>query len=137
MKRFNFSTDFSIHASHRILRPGLAAIALTGLMTFMAQPAKAGGIIEDIAVGAGVGLGTGLLLGDGVGVDDAANGAAAGAACHVANEALQEDGERDLVQDLAVGAVTAGGVGIITNDDSFLENAAQGAAACGVIHVLD
>lgn len=137
MKRFNFSTDFSIHASHRILRPGLAAIALTGLMALMAQPAKAGEILEDAAIGAGVGLGTGLLLGDEVGVDDAANGAAAGAACHVANEALHEEGDRNLVEDLAIGAVAAGGVGLITNDDNFLENAAQGAAACGVIHVLD
>ena len=137
MKRFNFSTDFSIHVSHRVLRPGLAAVALTGLMTLMAQTAKAVEIIEAKAVGAGVGLGTGLLLGDEAGLDDAANGAAAGAACHEANEALHEEGDRNLVEDLAVGAVAAGGVGLITNDDSFLENAAQGAAACGVIHVLD
>ncbi|MEO0887516.1 MAG: hypothetical protein AAFY54_16545, partial [Cyanobacteria bacterium J06648_10] len=92
---------------------------------------------EDLAIGAGVGLGTGVILGDDVGVDDAVNGAAAGAACHVANEEFHEDGERNLVEDLAIGAVAAGGVGLITNDDSFLTNAAQGAAACGVIHVVD
>ena len=129
MKRSNFV--------NRVMTPEIAAIALTGLMVMMAQPAKAGEIVEDVAVGAGVGLGTGLLLGDDFGVDDAANGAAAGAACHVANEELQEEGERNLTEDLIVGAVAAGGVGLLTNDDSFLANAAQGAAACGVINVLD
>ena len=129
MKRSNFV--------NRVMTPEIAAIALTGLMVMMAQPAKAGEIVEDVAVGAGVGLGTGLLLGDEFGVDDAANGAAAGAACHVANEELQEEGERNLTEDLIVGAVAAGGVGLLTNDDSFLTNAAQGAAACGVINVLD
>ncbi|MGD1898434.1 MAG: hypothetical protein ACFB16_15940 [Phormidesmis sp.] len=129
MKRSNFV--------NRVMTPEIAAIALTGLMVMMAQPAKAGEIVEDVAVGAGVGLGTGLLLGDDFGVDDAANGAAAGAACHVANEELQEEGERNLTEDLIVGAVAAGGVGLLTNDDSFLTNAAQGAAACGVINVLD
>ena len=137
MKRYNFTKDFSTNFSHRALTPGIAAIALTGLMAMMAQPAKAGDLIEDAAIGAGVGLGTGLILGDRVGADDAINGAAAGAACHLANEALQEEGERNLLQDLGIGAVAAGGVGTITNDDSFLENAAQGPAACGVIHILD
>ncbi|MEL6472241.1 MAG: hypothetical protein AAFQ74_21145 [Cyanobacteria bacterium J06623_4] len=133
MKRLSFSTGFS----NRVLAPSLAAIALTGLMALMARPAKAGDLLEDAAIGAGVGLGTGLLLGDDFGLDDAANGAAAGAACHLVNEEFREDGDRNLVEDLAVGAVAAGGVGLITNDDSFLENAAQGAAACGVINVLD
>ena len=137
MKRSNFSNAFSINLSHRVMMPGLAAAALTGLMVMMAQPAKAGTIVEDTAIGAGGGLGTGVLLGDELGVDDAVNGAAAGAACHVANEELQEDGERNLTEDLVVGAVASGGVGLLTNDDSFLSNAVQGAAACGVIHVVD
>ncbi|MEL6815155.1 MAG: hypothetical protein AAFN12_17095 [Cyanobacteria bacterium J06560_2] len=129
MKRSNFV--------HRVMTPEIAAIALTGLMVMMAQPAKAGTIVEDVAVGAGVGVGTGVILGDKVGADDAINGAAAGAACHVANEALHEEGDRNLLEDAAVGAVVAGGVGTLTNDDSFLSNAAQGAAACTVINVLD
>ena len=129
MKRSNFV--------NRVMTPEIAAIALTGLMVMMAQPAKAGEIVEDVAVGAGVGLGTGLLLGDDFGVVDAANGAAAGASCLVANEYRQEEGERNLTEDLIVGAVAAGGVGLLTNDDSFLTNAAQGAAACGVFNVLD
>ncbi|MEL7225396.1 MAG: hypothetical protein AAGL17_11140 [Cyanobacteria bacterium J06576_12] len=119
------------------MMPGLAAAALTGLMVVMAQPAKAGTLVEDAAIGAGVGVGTGLVLGDEAGVDDAVNGAAAGAACHVANEELQEEGDRNLTEDLVVGAVAAGGVGLLTNDDSFLTNAVQGAAACGVINVVD
>lgn len=117
--------------------PGLAIAGLVGALVLPAQSARAGSLGEDAAVGAGVGLGTGLLLGDDFGWDDAANGAAAGVACHIANEELHEDGERDLAEDLAIGAATAGGVGILTNDDSFLENAAQGAAACAVINVLD
>lgn len=125
------------NASKSVLAPWLAAIALTGLMAMFAQPARADDLLEDAAIGAGVGLGTGVILGESVGVDDAVNGAAAGAACNVANDALQEEGERNLTEDLLVGAVAAGGVGILTNDDSFLTNAAQGAAACGVIHVLD
>ena len=137
MKRFNFPTDFSVNVSHRVMMPGLAAAALTGLMVVMAQPAKAGTLVEDAAIGAGVGVGTGLVLGDEAGVDDAVNGAAAGAACHVTNEELQEEGDRNLTEDLVVGAVAAGGVGLLTNDDSFLTNAVQGAAACGVINVVD
>ncbi|MEL6157734.1 MAG: hypothetical protein AAFR18_00770 [Cyanobacteria bacterium J06627_32] len=133
MKRLSFSTV----SSNRVLAPSLAAIALTGLMAWMAQPAKADDLLEDAAIGAGVGLGTGLLLGDDFGLDDAANGAAAGVACNLVNEEFRGDGDRNLVEDLAVGAVAAGGVGLITNDDSFIENAAQGAAACGVINVLD
>lgn len=129
MKRSNFV--------NRVMTPEIAAIAFTGLVTLMALPANAGELVEDVAVGAGVGLGTGVILGEKVGVDDAVNGAAAGAACHVANEALHEEGERNLAEDVAVGAVVAGGVGTLTNDDSFLSNAAQGAAACTVIHVLD
>ncbi|MEL6353918.1 MAG: hypothetical protein AAFR58_19505 [Cyanobacteria bacterium J06627_28] len=125
------------NASKSVLAPWLAAIALTGLMAMFAKPARADDLLEDAAIGAGVGLGTGVILGDSVGVDDAVNGAAAGAACNVANDALQEEGQRNLTEDLLVGAVAAGGVGILTNDDSFLTNAAQGAAACGVIHVLD
>lgn len=137
MKRFNLINNFSTDFSYRVLMSGMSAIALTGLVAMMAQPASAGDLLEDAAIGAGVGLGTGLILGESVGADDAINGAAAGAACHVANEALQEDGDRSLVQDLGVGAVAAGGVGTITNDDGFVSNAAQGAAACGVIHILD
>ncbi|MEL6605371.1 MAG: hypothetical protein AAFP20_19330 [Cyanobacteria bacterium J06614_10] len=133
MKRLSFSTGFS----NRVLTPSLAAIALTGLMALMAQPAKADDLLEDAAIGAGVGLGTGLLLGDDFGLDDAANGAAAGVACNLVNEEFRDGGDRNLLEDLAVGAVAAGGVGLITNDDSFIENAAQGAAACGVINVLD
>ena len=125
------------NASKSVLAPWLAAIALTGLMAMLAKPANADDLIEDAAIGAGVGLGTGVILGESVGVDGAVNGATAGAACNVANDALQEEGERNLTEDLLVGAVAAGGVGILTNDDSFLTNAAQGAAACGVIHVLD
>ncbi|MGB5917318.1 MAG: hypothetical protein WBG63_20810 [Phormidesmis sp.] len=119
------------------MTPELAAIALTGLMVMMAQPAKAGTVLTDAAVGAGVGVATGTVLGRQVGVDDAVNGAAAGTACHVANEELHEENERNLAEDLAIGAVTAGGVGLLTNNDSFLTNAAQGAVACGVINVID
>ncbi|MEL6778862.1 MAG: hypothetical protein AAFO06_16560 [Cyanobacteria bacterium J06597_16] len=114
-----------------------AIAGLAGAMMLAAQPAHAGSLGEDAAVGAGVGLGTGLILGDDFGVDDAANGAAAGVACHIANEEFHEDGDRNLLEDVAIGAVAAGGVGLITNDDSFLENAAQGAAACATINVLD
>ena len=38
MKRYNFTKDFSTNFSHRALTPGIAAIALTGLMAMMAQP---------------------------------------------------------------------------------------------------
>ena len=117
--------------------PGAAVASLAGAMLLVAQPAQAGELLEDVGIGAGVGLGTGLILGDDFGVDDAANGAAAGAAVHVANEEFQEEGDRNLIQDVGVGAAASGVVGIITNDDSFLENAAQGAAAGAVIHILD
>lgn len=123
--------------AHRVMTPELAAIALTGLMVMMAQPAKAGTVLTDAAVGAGVGVATSAVLGRQVGVADAVNGAAAGTACHIANEALHEENERNLVEDLAVGAVTAGGVGLLTNNDSFVTNAVQGAAACGTINAIN
>ncbi|MGC1310397.1 MAG: hypothetical protein WA885_24470 [Phormidesmis sp.] len=116
---------------------GVAIASLAGATLLAAQPAQAGSLGEDAAIGAGVGVVTGVIFGNGIGLDNAVNGAAAGTACHVANEELHEKDERNLAEDLAIGAVTAGGVGILTNDDSFLENAAQGAAACGVINAVD
>ncbi|NJM96717.1 MAG: hypothetical protein HC800_05550 [Phormidesmis sp. RL_2_1] len=136
MKRFNFMLNWPSH-THQVLLSGAAIAGLLGAAVLTAQPAQAGTLLEDAAIGAGVGLGTGLVLGDRVGADDAINGAAAGVACNVANEALHEDGERNLLEDVGIGAATSGAVGILTNDDSFLSNAAQGAAACGVIHILD
>ena len=115
----------------------VAIASLAGAMLLTAQPAKAGSLGQDIAVGAGVGVLTGVIFGDGIELDNAANGAAAGAAVHVADEELRRGQDRSLVQDVGVGAAAAGGAGILTNDDSFLENAAQGAAVGAVIHVLD
>lgn len=129
MKRSN-----SIYNS---LISGAAMASLLGATVLTAQPAQAGSLGEDVAVGAGVGIVTGIIFGNGIGLDNAANGAAAGAAVHVANEELRRNQDRSIVQDVGVGAVTAGGVGTVTNDDSFLENAAQGAAVGAVIHVLN
>ena len=113
------------------------AAGLAGATLLAAQPANAESLLEDIGIGAAVGLGTGLILGDDFGVDDAVNGAAAGAACHLANEAWHENDERNLAEDLAVGAVASTATGVLTNDDNLLENAAQGAAACAAINVID
>ncbi len=120
-----------------VMVPGAAMASLLGATMLTAQPAQAGSLGEDVAVGAGVGVVTGIIFGNGIGLDNAANGAAAGAAVHVADEELRRNQDRSIVQDVGVGAGTAGGVGTITNDDSFLENAAQGAAVGAVIHVLD
>lgn len=117
--------------------PGAAVASLLGAAMLTAQPAQAGSLGEDVAVGAGVGVVTGIIFGNGIGLDNAANGAAAGAAVHVADEELRRNQDRSIVQDVGVGAATAGGVGTVTNDDGFLENAAQGAAVGAVIHVLD
>ncbi len=116
---------------------GAAIASLAGVTLLTVQPAKAGSLGEDVAVGAGVSVLTGVVFGDGISLGNAANGAAAGAAVHVADEELRRGQDRSLVQDVGVGAAAAGGVGTITNDDSFLENAARGAAVGAVIHVLD
>lgn len=129
MRRFDFW--------NKALLPGVAIASLAGVMVLTAQPAKAGSIWQDAAVGAGVGFGTGLIIGDDAGGDDLINGAAAGAAVHVADEEFRQGKDRSIVQDVGVGAVTSGAVGILTNDDSFLENAAQGAITGAVIHVID
>lgn len=50
MKRSNFSNAFSVNCSHRVMMPGLAAAALTGLMVMMAQPANAGTIVDATAI---------------------------------------------------------------------------------------
>ncbi|MGB7084482.1 MAG: hypothetical protein WBD47_02930 [Phormidesmis sp.] len=121
----------------RVIGPGVAIAGLLGATMLIAQPARAGSLGEDAAVGAGVGVVTGVIFGNGIGLDNAANGAAAGVAVHAADEELRRNEDRSIVQDVGVGAVTAGAVGTITNDDGFLENAAQGAAVGAVIHVLD
>jgi hypothetical protein len=117
--------------------PGIAITALASVSVLTAQPAQAGSLGQDLAVGAGVGIVTGVILGNGVGIDNAANGAAAGAAVHVADEELRRNENRNIIQDVGVGAVTSGAVGEVTNDDGFLENAAQGAATGAIIHILD
>ncbi len=121
----------------KVMVPGAAVASLAGVMLLAVQPAKAGSLGQDVAVGAGVGVLTGVVFGNGINLGNAANGAAAGAAVHVADEELRRGQDRSLIQDVGVGAAAAGGVGTITNDDSFLENAAQGAAVGAVIHVLD
>lgn len=121
----------------KVRMSGAAIASLAGVMLLTVQPAKAGSLGQDVAVGAGVGVLTGVIFGDGIELGNAANGAAAGAAVHVADEELRRGQDRSLVQDVGVGAVTAGGVGTVTNDDGFLRNAAQGAAVGAVIHVLD
>ena len=131
MKRFTLTVN-------RLLLPGVAIAGVAGSMFLGAQPASAESLLEDVGIGAAVGLGTGLILGDDFGWDDAANGAAAGAACHIANEQIHNNrDERNLAEDLAIGAAASTATGLLTNDDSVLENAAQGAAACAVIHVVD
>ncbi len=121
----------------KVMVPGAAVASLAGVMLLTVQPAKAGSLGQDVAVGAGVGVLTGVVFGNGINLGNAANGAAAGAAVHVADEELRRGQDRSLIQDVGVGAAAAGGIGTITNDDSFLENAAQGAAVGAVIHVLD
>lgn len=113
------------------------AAGLASVMLLSAQPANAESLLEDIGIGAAVGLGTGLILGEDFGVDDAVNGAAAGAACHVANENWHDNDERNLAEDVAVGAVASTATGVLTNDDNLLANAAQGAAACAAVNVID
>ena len=130
MKRFDLSVG-------RIALPGFAIAGFLGSMLLTAQPANAESLLEDVGIGAAVGLGTGLILGDDFGWDDAANGAAAGAACHIANEQLHDNDERNLAEDVAIGAAASTATGLLTNDDSVLENAAQGAAACAAINVID
>jgi len=61
MKRSNFSNAFSVNVSHRVMMPGLAAAALTGLMVMMAQPAKAGTMAEEMTAGAMSASDAGLL----------------------------------------------------------------------------
>jgi hypothetical protein len=115
----------------------IAIATLVGASALVvAQPAQAGSLGEDLAVGAGVGVLTGVIFGNGVGLDNAANGAAAGAAVHVADEELRRNEDRSIIQDVGIGAGTSTAVGTVTNDDPLLENAAQGAAVGAVINVL-
>ena len=135
MKHFNSVASRSM--MRRTALSGAAIATLVGSMLLSAQPARAESLLEDIGIGAAVGLGTGLILGDDFGVDDAVNGAAAGAACHVANEEWHRNDERSLAEDIAIGAVASTATGVLTNDDNLLTNAAQGAAACAAINVID
>ncbi len=135
MKRFNSVIGRSMMS--RTVLSSAAIAGLVGSVLLSAQPARAESLLEDIGIGAAVGLGTGLILGDDFGVDDAVNGAAAGAACHVANANWHDNDERSLAEDVAIGAVASTATGVLTNDDNLLANAAQGAAACAAINVID
>jgi catabolite regulation protein CreA len=135
MKRFNSVTGRAMMSKTAL--SGAAIAGLVGSMLLTAQPARAESLLEDIGIGAAVGLSTGLILGEDFGVDDAVNGAAAGAACHVANKNWHDNDERNLAEDVAVGAVASTATGVLTNDDNLLSNAAQGAAACAAVNVID
>ena len=61
MKRFDLL--------NKALLPSAAIASLAGVMMLTAQPAQAGSIWQDAAIGAGVGVGTGLIIGDDAGGD--------------------------------------------------------------------
>lgn len=127
-----------VYELHRAVLPGLAMVSLAGAMAISAAPARAGNLGQDAAVGAAAGAGVGLILNGRADVGDIANGAASGAACNLANEEFRNGDTRDMTQDLAIGAAAGAGLGLIINDDnSLLENAAQGAAACAAGNVVE
>ncbi|NET36708.1 MAG: hypothetical protein F6K19_32550 [Cyanothece sp. SIO1E1] len=119
------------------LIPGLIATGILSATLLPAKPAAAG-FLRDIGIGAGTGLVTGEIFGNDSSVDDTINGAAAGAAVNATDRKFRkEGGRRNAGRDVGVGAAAAGATGIITNNNSFVENAAQGALTGGIINLVD
>ncbi|BAY47002.1 hypothetical protein SAMD00079811_46180 [Scytonema sp. HK-05] len=124
----------------RAFMPSLLAASLAGVSLFPAQPASADDkILEDVGIGAGVGAVSGVIRGRNV-IRGAIKGAGAGAAVNGANGlrgTRRERQNRNIIQDVGVGAA-AGAVtdGIINGGGDTLGSAAEGAATGAVINTI-
>jgi hypothetical protein len=123
----------------RTLLPGLMATSLVGVSLVSVKPAQADdNLVRDIGIGAGASVVTGAITGNHSTLNNAINGAAAGAAVNGTNRAFRSGtGHRNLARDAGVGAAASTVTGEITGNHHPIRNAVGGAAAGGLINLLD
>jgi hypothetical protein len=125
----------------RTFLPGLMATSLFSATLLPAKPAAADDkILRDVGIGAAAGAVTGAITRDGSVLTNAVNGAAAGAAVNGANglrgRSKKARRNRNVVQDIGVGAGAGVISGAVTNRRHTGSNAITGAAAGTAIHLL-
>ncbi|MEM7713075.1 MAG: hypothetical protein AAF349_05765 [Cyanobacteria bacterium P01_A01_bin.68] len=121
----------------RAFLPSLLATGILSATLIPAQPAKADDdLLEDAAIGAAAGAITGIITNNDSVLTNAVNGAAAGAAVNAANSGRRNKKDRNLIQDVGVGAGTSTVTGEIINRDGTVSNTINGAAAGAAIHIL-
>ncbi|PLZ77127.1 hypothetical protein, partial [Fischerella thermalis] len=101
----------------RTVLPGLLATSLVGATFVPAKPAAADEyILQDIGIGAGAGVVSGAIRGRGSVVNNAIKGAASGAAVnavHGTRRQYKNRQNRNVVQDVGVGAAAGAVTGTI------------------------
>ena len=121
-------------------RAFLPSLLATGIFSATFIPAKPAAADEDLLKDAGIGAAAGALTGiitnnDSV-LTNAVNGAAAGAAVNAANSGRRNKRNRNIIQDVGVGAAGGTVAGEITNRRGTVSNTINGAAAGAAIHIL-
>jgi hypothetical protein len=125
----------------RTFLPSLIATSLFSATLLPAKPAAADEkVLRDVGIGAAAGAVTGAITGKGSVFTHAVNGAAAGAAVNGANgirrTSIKGRKNRNVVQDIGVGAGAGVVSGALTNRRHTGNNAITGAAAGAAIHLL-
>ena len=118
--------------------PSIVAINLIAVSLIPNKPAVADGkLLEDIGIGAAAGVVGGAITNNDDVLTNAVNGAAAGAVVNGANRNKADNCEnRNLAQDIGVGAAGSTAAGAVTNRDDTVSNAVNGAAAGLAINIL-
>ncbi|MBW4560087.1 MAG: hypothetical protein KME32_02835 [Mojavia pulchra JT2-VF2] len=125
----------------RTLLPGLMAASLASVSLVPVQPAAADDqILRDIGIGAAAGVISGGVRGRGSIINNAVKGAAAGAAVngvHSTRRQPKNRRNRNIIQDVGIGAAAGTAAGAITRGGKdTLGDAVDGAAAGAAIHVI-
>jgi hypothetical protein len=122
----------------RTFLPSLMAATLASTALIPAKPAAADDqILRDVGIGAATGVVSGAIRGRGSLINNAVKGAGAGAAVNAVNGTRRNRSNRNLIQDIGVGAAGGTATGAITRPGrDTLGDAVDGAAAGAVIHIL-
>ena len=124
----------------RTLLPSLMAASLAGVTLVPAKPAAADDqVLRDAGIGAVTNVVTGAVRGRRNVLKNAVRGGVTGAAVNGANglRNTRNRHNRNVVQDIGVGAGASAVTGVITGDGKdTLGNAVDGAAVGAAIHLL-
>ena len=120
----------------RALLPSLLATGIFSATLIPAKPAAADNkLLEDVGIGAAAGAVTGIITNNDSVLTNAVNGAAAGATVNAGNSGRNKR-NRNLIQDIGLGAAGGTVAGEVTNRRGTVSNTINGAAAGAAIHIL-